>query len=131
MLQELRRITYDDTSAAVMEKITTREAVHPVRTLADLRRRLGPRRRCFAFFHSSLPDEPLLFVHVALLLRIPSSMKDIDILSSEEDGEEGSGCDEQQQQQLRRNNNKAAIFYSITNTQPGLSGVDLGNLFAV
>lgn len=104
---ELRRITYEDTPAAIIEKIAMKEAVHPLRSLDDLRTRLGPNRRCFAFFHPSLKDEPLVFVHVALLPLIPETMEDIDEYSSDSPG--------------------VATFYSITNTQPGLSGVDLGN----
>jgi len=104
---ELRRITYEHTPAAIIEKVAMKEAVHPLRSLDDLRTRLGPNRRCFAFFHPSLPDEPLIFVHVALLSLIPETMEDIDSFASD--------------------NPSVAAFYSITNTQPGLSGVDLGN----
>ena len=104
---ELRRISYESTPASIIEKVARKEAVHPLRSLEDLRTRLGPDRRCFAFFHPSLQDEPLVFVHVGLLSEVPESMGDIDCLSSKEP--------------------KVAAFYSITNTQPGLSGVDLGN----
>ena len=104
---ELRRISYESTPASIIEKVARKEAVHPLRSLEDLRTRLGPDRRCFAFFHPSLPNEPLVFVHVGLLSEIPESMGDIECLSSKEP--------------------KVAAFYSITNTQPGLSGVDLGN----
>ena len=106
-MMELRRISYESTPASIIEKVARKEAVHPLRSLDDLRIRLGPDRRCFAFFHPSLPDEPLVFVHVGLLSQLPESMGDIDCLSSKEP--------------------KVAAFYSITNTQPGLSGVDLGN----
>ena len=104
---ELRRITYESTPAAIIEKVAMKEAVHPLQSLDDLRIRLGPSRRCFAFFHPSLPNEPLVFVHVALLPLIPETMEDID--NYYDDAPD------------------VATFYSITNTQPGLNGVDLGN----
>ena len=111
---ELRRITYEATPASIIEIIARKESVHPIRDLQDLRTRLsGPTRRCFAFFHPSLPNEPLVFVHVALLPRMPESMEELESLTS------SSGS---------RSNDviQAAIFYSINNTQKGLSGVDLG-----
>ena len=106
---ELRRITYDGTPASIIEKVARKEAVHPLRSLKDLRTRLGPDRRCFAFFHPSLPAEPLVFVHVALLDRIPRAMDEIGTLSAPADEA------------------TVAAFYSITSTQPGLAGVDLGH----
>ncbi|HEX7969453.1 MAG TPA: malonyl-CoA decarboxylase family protein, partial [Stellaceae bacterium] len=63
---ELRRIDWE-TPASVLEKLIEYEAVHEVQGWDDLRRRLGPDRRCFAFFHPSLPGEPLIFVEVALV----------------------------------------------------------------
>ena len=104
---ELRRISYESTPACIIEKVARKEAVHPLQSLDDLRTRLGPDRRCFAFFHPSLPDEPLVFVHVGLLSQVPESMSSIESLSTSKPN--------------------VATFYSITNTQPGLSGVDLGN----
>ncbi len=107
----MRRITYDQTPASIIEKIAKKEAVHPLRSLADLRTRLGPDRRCFAFFHPSLQDEPLVFVHVALLSNgIPESMDDLDCTNKNVLAKP-----------------TVATFYSITSTQPGLKGVDLGN----
>ena len=105
---QLQRITYEETPAAIIEQIAFKEAVHPLQSLQDLRVRLGPGRRCFAFFHPALPDKPLVFVHVALLAYIPESMSDLEY-ASELDA-------------------SRATFYSITNTEPaGLAGVDLGN----
>lgn len=104
----LRRITYEDTPASVIEQIALKEAVHPLQSLQDLRTRLGPGRRCFAFFHPALPNKPLAFVHVTLLQEMPRSM--VDLKSASEDAEP-----------------QVATFYSITNTEPGLHGVDLGN----
>jgi len=104
---DLQRITYQETPASIIEQIAFKEAVHPLQSLQDLRTRLGPGRRCFAFFHPALPNKPLVFVHVALLQEIPSSMDDLQHAS-----ELDASC---------------AAFYSITNTERGLAGVDLGN----
>ncbi|KAL7554967.1 hypothetical protein ACHAWF_018542 [Thalassiosira exigua] len=103
----LERITYQDTPAAIIEQIAFKEAVHPLQSLQDLRTRLGPGRRCFAFFHPALPHKPLVFVHVALLREMPKGMSDL-----RHAAESDATC---------------ATFYSITNTEPGLAGVDLGN----
>ena len=108
-LLELRRITYHQSSASIIETIAKKEAVHPLQSLQDLRNRFGPSKRCYALFHPSLPDEPLVFVHVALLSHIPDSMTQI------------------KESQLSENTASTACFYSITSTQKGLSGIDLGN----
>lgn len=108
---KLQRITYEETPASIIEQIALREAVHPLQSLTDLRTRLGPGRRCFAFFHPALPNKPLVFVHVALLDRIPKSMSDLQQYASAE-SEQKASC---------------AAFYSITNNEAGLAGVDLGN----
>lgn len=112
----LQRITYEETPAAIIEQIALKEAVHPLQSLNDLRTRLGPGRRCFAFFHPALPHKPLVFVHVSLLQQMPKSMDDIQAGSERIvqgiDTEEDAIC---------------ATFYSITNTERGLAGVDLGN----
>ena len=112
----LQRITYEETPAAIIEQIALKEAVHPLQSLNDLRTRLGPGRRCFTFFHPSLPHKPLVFVHVSLLQQMPKSMEDIKA------GSERivQGIDAEQDASF-------ATFYSITNTEPGLAGVDLGN----
>jgi hypothetical protein len=107
---EIRRITYETTSALVIEKIATKEAVHPMRSLDDLRRRLGPDKRVFCVFHPLLPEEPLCFVHVALRSFIPASMDQV--LAETE----------------TLSNPTVATFYSISSTQPGLGGVDLGQV---
>ncbi|KAL7539737.1 hypothetical protein ACHAXR_009549 [Thalassiosira sp. AJA248-18] len=104
---KLERITYEETPASIIEQIAFKEAVHPLQSLQDLRTRLGPGRRCFAFFHPALPNKPLVFVHVALLKEIPTSMSDLQYAT-----ESDATC---------------ATFYSITNTEQGLAGVDLGN----
>lgn len=112
----LQQITYDKTPASIIEQIAFKEAVHPLKSLQDLRTRLGKGRRCFAFFHPALPDTPLVFVHIALLREIPESMDALQqgterILNGTDD-ESRATC---------------ATFYSITNAEPGLAGVDLGN----
>jgi len=104
---DLQRITYQESAASIIEQIAFQEAVHPLQSLQDLKTRLGPGRRCFAFFHPALPNKPLVFVHVALLQEIPTSMSDL--------------------QYATESNATCATFYSITNTEPGLAGVDLGN----
>ncbi|KAF1336657.1 Malonyl-coa decarboxylase, partial [Globisporangium splendens] len=108
----LERVTYERSPGQLLEKIIRYEAVHPVGTIIELKRRLGKGRRCFAFFHPSVPDEPLVFVHVALVKEIASSMQYI--------REETETMDDE-------HDAKAAIFYSISSTQKGLQGVDLGN----
>lgn len=109
----LKQISWD-TPARVLDKIVAYEAVHQINDLDDLRRRLyPPDRRCFAFFHPSMPDEPLIFVEVALTTEIPDA---IDTLLSEAripiDAEQA----------------KVAAFYSISNCQKGLTGISFGNL---
>ena len=98
--------------AHILEKIIQHEAVHEIDGWDDLRRRLQPDRRCFSFFHPQLPDEPLIFVEVALLPDIPGSI--------------GPLVDKKSPA-LESNQYKCAIFYSISNCQPGLKGVSLGN----
>lgn len=112
----LQQIIYDKTPASIIEQIAFKEAVHPLQSLNDLRTRLGPGRRCYAFFHPALPNRPLVFVHVALLQSIPESMTDL---------QEGT-------RKIVDGNHleseaTCATFYSITNSEPGLVGVDLGN----
>jgi len=106
---QLRRITYNQTPASIIEQIAFKEAVHPLQSLNDLRQRLGESRRCFAFFHPALPDKPLVFVHVALLKEMPSSMDEIQLASED------------------TSNATTATFYSITNSEQGLNGIHLGN----
>jgi malonyl-CoA decarboxylase len=107
----LEKVTMD-MPGHVLDKIVMGEKVHPIDTFAALRQRLGHGRRCYAFFHPSLPRIPLAFVHVALLDEIADRM---DVIT----GDDLSPTNEQKA--------TAAIFYSISSTQPGLSGVDLGN----
>jgi malonyl-CoA decarboxylase len=112
---ELRRIDWQ-TPAAVLEKLIAYEAVHAIKGWDDLRRRLAPDRRCFAFFHPALPGEPLIFVEVALVEGLATSMPPLLSRDVEEDSAraQAAGAD-------------TAIFYSISNCQDGLRGVSFGN----
>ncbi|EOY28792.1 Malonyl-CoA decarboxylase family protein isoform 4 [Theobroma cacao] len=106
---ELHQITWDD-PASLLEKIVAYEAVHPISNLIDLKRRLGVGRRCFGYFHSAIPGEPLIFIEVALLKAVAQTIQEVlwdhpPILESE------ATC---------------ALFYSISSTQPGLAGINLG-----
>lgn len=108
----LRPISWES-PAHVLEKIIAYEAVHAIDSWDDLRRRLEPTdRRCFAFFHPAMPDEPLIFVEVALMKGIAQS---IQILLAE--GREVKPAEEAD----------TAVFYSISNCQPGLAGISFGN----
>lgn len=102
------------TSAAILERIIRYEAVHAIRDWKDLRSRIDPpNRRCFAFFHPALVDEPLIFVEVALGTEIPGS-----ITSILEDNADGA---------LDVSSFTTATFYSISNCQPGLQNITFGN----
>lgn len=125
-VQELRRITYEDTAASIIEIIAKKESVHPIRSLNDLRTRLSdPHRRCFALFHPSLPNEPLVFVHVALLPQLPQSMQELQDRNMKRSTTSVSSCHDCNVEPVPDVN--AAVFYSINNIHKGLSGVDLGN----
>ena len=108
----LRRIDWS-TPASILEKIIRYEGVHKIRDWDDLRRRIDPPdRRCYAFFHPALVDEPLIFVEVALTREIPAAIAPI--LS-----------DRREAVVPERAN--TAVFYSITNCQRGLAGVTFGH----
>src|ERR1700687_5544825 len=112
---ELRRIDWQS-PAAVLEKLIAYEAVHEIKGWDDLRRRLAPDRRCFAFFHPALPGEPLIFVEVALVEGLATAVPPL--LSQDTDqaaARERAACAD------------TAIFYSISNCQGGLRGVAFGN----
>ena len=105
------------TPAFILEKLIRYEAVHEITGWDDLRRRVSTGRRCYAFFHPALPNEPIIFVQVALTNGLTGS---IDQLIREEEVQ--PVCD---QDELRTN---TAIFYSISNCQPGLRGIAFGDL---
>ena len=108
---QLQRVDWNS-PAQLLEQIIHHEAVHQIDGWEDLRRRLQPDRRCFAFFHPQLPNEPLIFVEVALLPEMPNAIAPlIDKASAP----------------LQSKQFKVAAFYSISNCQPGLKGVSLGN----
>ena len=106
---ELRRIDWR-TPAFVLEKIIEYEAVHQILDWEDLQRRLEEDRRCFGFFHPSLPDEPLIFVEVALCKGLASSVQDVIFGDVEPEVDADT-----------------AVFYSISNCQRGLVGISFGN----
>ncbi len=111
---ELRRIDWD-TPAAILEKLIAYEAVHEIDGWEDLRRRLAPDRRCFAFFHRALPGEPLVFVEVALVRGLSDAVQPLLApVPPDAAPEPVPGFD-------------TAIFYSISNCQDGLRGVSFGN----
>lgn len=108
---QMRPIDWN-TPAAVLEKIIAYEAVHQIDSWDELRRRLAPDdRRCFAFFHPSMPDEPLVFVEVALTKGVPGS---IEALLAPE------------RERVDPREATTAVFYSISNCQKGLRGVSFG-----
>ena len=109
----LRRIDWN-TPASILEKIIRYEAVHEIKDWDDLRRRLDARnRRCFAFFHPAIGDEPLIFVEVALHQGLPSRIQPI--LAGEDGGvEDPEDAD-------------TAAFFGISNCQTGLRGISFGN----
>ena len=106
-----RRIDWN-TPAAILEKLIQYEAVHRMDGWDDLRRRLAADRRCFAFFHPALPEDPLIFIEVALCEGMASRIGEI--LQEEDGGEAPEEAD-------------TAVFYSISNCQPGLRGISFGN----
>jgi malonyl-CoA decarboxylase len=110
-LLELRRLSWDS-PASLIEKLIQYEAVHDIRSWADLKNRLDSDRRCYGFFHPRLPGEPLIFVEVALVNEISESITPLlDESAAPEDIKRAT----------------TAIFYSISNTQTGLRGVSFGD----
>ena len=109
-LLTLRRITWE-APAALLEKLIAYEAVHAISSWDDLKNRLDSDRRCFAFFHPAMPDEPLVFVEIALTTGIATELAPLlDARAPELDLDRAD----------------TAVFYSISNCQPGLAGVNLG-----
>jgi malonyl-CoA decarboxylase len=109
-LLNLRRITWD-APAALLEKLIAYVAVHAIDSWDDLKNRLDSDRRCYAFFHPAMPNEPLVFVEVALTTGIVTLLPPLlDARAPELDADHA----------------ETAVFYSISNCQPGLAGVNLG-----
>ncbi len=108
---ELRPITWDS-PASLLEKLIQYEAVHEIKSWEELRHRVADHRRCYAFFHPRMNDVPLIFVEVAFAAQMADNvqilldpkLRDADL-----------------------NKARWAIFYSISNTQPGLKGISFGN----
>ena len=101
------------TPANILEKIIEYEAVHEINSWDDLRARLAPEdRRCFAFFHPLIPDEPLIFVEVALCNKMPESINEVIKIDREI---------------TEYKDINTAVFYSISNCQDGLAGISFGN----
>jgi malonyl-CoA decarboxylase len=108
---EMRRITWD-APASLLEKLGRYEAVHEVRGWSDLKNRLDVDRRCFAFLHPAMPDEPLIFVEVALTTEMTATMSSL-LDQGAPVGDPALATH--------------AIFYSISNCQRGLDGISFGN----
>jgi malonyl-CoA decarboxylase len=108
---ELRRIDWQ-ASAVVLEKLIRYEAVHQIKGWEDLRRRLAADRRCYAFFHPALPDEPIIFIEVALTKGMSAAVQPL--LDPRSPVLDAASAD-------------TAVFYSITNCQEGLRGVPFGS----
>ena len=108
---ELRRIDWSS-PASLLERLVGYEAVHSIRSWRDLKNRLDSDRRCYAFFHPRMPAEPLIFVEVALVQGLASSVQ---------------GLLDEKAPLLDPHLADTAIFYSISNCQRGLSGISFGN----
>ena len=110
-LLELRPLTWDS-PASLLEKLIIYEAVHEIRSWDDLRHRVAPDRRCYAYFHPQMPDVPLIFVEVAFATQMADNVQAVlDMAAPPQDLDKA----------------RWAIFYSISNTQPGLRGISFGN----
>jgi malonyl-CoA decarboxylase len=108
---ELRRISWHTASGALLEKFMAYEAVHPVESWDDLKNRLDYDRRYFAFFHPRMPEEPLIFVEVALVRGLAGNIRTL--LDPSGPASDPALAD-------------TAMFYSISNAQRGLAGVSFG-----
>jgi len=107
---EVKRITWDS-PAALLEKLMAYEAVHEIRSWSDLKNRLEADRRCFAYFHPRMPEEPLIFVEVALVKGMADNIQSL----LDETAPVGDPLTAD-----------TAIYYSISNCQRGLSGISFG-----
>ena len=110
-LLELRPLTWDS-PASLLEKLILYEAVHEITSWDDLRHRVAPDRRCYAYFHPQMPGVPLIFVEVAFAGQMAGNVQALlDSSAPPQDLDKA----------------RWAIFYSISNTQPGLKGISFGN----
>lgn len=110
-LLQLEEITWTS-SAAMLEKLIAYEAVHAIKSWSDLKNRLDSDRRCFAFIHPNMPEEPLIFVEVALVNGLAGDVQKL--LDEDAPTQDVETAD-------------TAIFYSISNAQKGLAGISFGN----
>lgn len=108
---EMQRMTWD-APASLLEKLIAYEAVHEIQSWDDLKNRLDSDRRCYAFFHPRMPDEPLIFVEIALVNGMAGNVQEL--------------LDEEQER-LDPETADTAIFYSISNAQRGLDGISFGD----
>jgi len=108
---ELHRISWDS-PASLLEKLIHYEAVHEIRSWEDLRNRVADHRRCYAFFHPRMDGEPLIFVEVAFAQDMADNIQEVLDTDGPPDDPHSA---------------RWAIFYSISNTQPGLRGISFGN----
>ena len=105
----LRRITFENSSGVVLEKIASGELVHKFKHIADLKHRLKNGKRCYALFHNSFPEQPLAFIHIALTNTLESSLRSIYATDTE------------------LSSPTHAIFYSVSSPYQSLSGLDLAS----
>lgn len=110
-LLDLKEITWQS-PASLLEKLIKYEAVHEIRSWKDMKNRLDSDRHCYAFFHNKMPDEPLIFVEVALVNEMSGSIREL--------------LDEEAAT-IKPEEADTAVFYSISNAQKGLAGINLGN----
>jgi len=122
----IEQVTWDS-PCALLQKVSDYEAVHPVKNWTDLKTRVGPYRRCFVYTHPSMPGEPVVILHVALTDTIASSITSLvrdhrSVRGFDRDQTWTGFGDTAEEPDLCR----AAIFYSVTSTQVGLQGIELG-----
>ncbi|MDY7103978.1 MAG: malonyl-CoA decarboxylase family protein [Actinomycetota bacterium] len=110
-LLDLRELTWN-TPAAMLERLIEYESVHEIASWEDLKDRLDIDRRCFGYFHPAMPDEPLIFVEVALTEGMADDISSVLDPTAPPDDPDAADT---------------AVFYSISNCQPGLAGVSLGD----
>lgn len=115
----LDRVTWSS-SGSLLQYVSEGEAVHPVRSWCDLKKRLGPYRRCFILSHPAVPKRPLAILHVALTNEISNNIGSIIVrntnLSFDSESDSSRLTDEEDTQRIN-----TAIFYSISSTQKGLA----------
>lgn len=110
-LLDLQEITWNS-PAVMLERLMEYEAVHDITSWKELKHRLHTDHRVFAFFHYKMPDEPLIFVEVALVNGMSNNIQKL-INVKERPGDPHKA--------------DTAIFYSISSTQRGLDGISFGN----